>query len=101
MVVQVTNTGADAYKNQFDLGLPGAGVGYNNGCERQFHAPHDGWGKRYGGVATKEECKQLPEALQAGCRWRFEFLKGVPIPAVKFTEVECPEAIVKISQCHV
>lgn len=101
MVVQITNTGADLGKNQFDLALPGAGVGYYNGCERQFHSPHDGWGRRYGGVSTKAECNQLPRALQAGCRWRFEFLKGVPIPDVKFTEVECPAAIINISKCHI
>lgn len=35
MVVQVTNTGGDLGSNQFDLQIPGGGVGIYNGCQSQ------------------------------------------------------------------
>nr|XP_023029514.1 endoglucanase-like isoform X2 [Leptinotarsa decemlineata] len=100
MVVQVTNTGADAVANQFDLALPGGGVGINNGCISQWNAPPDGWGKRYGGVDTEAECDQLPRQLQDGCRFRFEFMESVSNPSVNFVQVECPKEIVDRSHCN-
>lgn len=54
MVVQVTNTGSDLSKNNFDIAIPGGGVGLFNGCSNQWNAPVDGWGDRYGGVHTIE-----------------------------------------------
>ncbi|XP_023029510.2 endoglucanase isoform X3 [Leptinotarsa decemlineata] len=100
MIVQITNTGADAAVNQFDLALPGTGVGINNGCISQWNAPPDGWGKRYGGIGTKAECAQLPRQLQDGCRFRFEFMESVPVPKVNFVQVECPKEIVDRSHCN-
>jgi hypothetical protein len=63
MAVQITNSGSDLGSNQFDLAIHGGGVGTFNGCQKQFNAPADGWGERYGGVGSKAECKQLPAAL--------------------------------------
>lgn len=100
MVVQVTNTGSDLRGNQFDLAVPGGGVGLFNACEKQFHAPHDGWGRRYGGVTSEAECKQLPNMLQEACRFRFRFMRGVSCPNVKFTEIECPQELINISKCR-
>lgn len=54
MVVQVTNTGSDLSRNHFDIAMPGGGVGIFNGCTKQWEAPTDGWGDRYGGVHTIE-----------------------------------------------
>lgn len=100
MIVQYTNTGGDLHQNQFDLALPGTGVGYNRlGCHTQWKCPLDGWGKRYGGVATKAECSQLPAVLQPGCRFRFEWMESVPVPTVNFVQVKCPAQIVAISGC--
>jgi hypothetical protein len=70
LVVQVTNTGGDLGSNQFDLQLPGGGVGIFNGCQSQWNAPADGWGSRYGGVSSLSDCSSLPSALQPGCKFR-------------------------------
>lgn len=70
LVVQVTNTGGDLGSNQFDLQLPGGGVGIFNGCQSQWNAPSSGWGAQYGGVSSLADCSSLPSALQAGCKFR-------------------------------
>lgn len=91
MIVQVTNTGSDLGKNHFDIAMPGGGVGLFNGCSAQWNASVDGWGDRYGGVHTIEECDNLPEKLRPGCQWRFEWFEGADNPTVDFVEIECPQ----------
>ncbi|CAH1111717.1 unnamed protein product [Psylliodes chrysocephalus] len=99
-LVQNVNTGTELNQNQFDLQIPGGGVGiFNIGCMTQWNAPEDGWGKRYGGVSTIEECQLLPEVLQPGCRFRFEFMEGADNPDITFQEVQCPAEVVAISGC--
>ncbi|RCH85015.1 hypothetical protein CU098_001581, partial [Rhizopus stolonifer] len=99
MVVQITNTGSDGGPNSFDLNIPGGGVGLYNACSAQWGAPADGWGKRYGGVDTVEQCSQLPAALQSGCKWRFGWFKGADNPTMTFRQVTCPKEIVARSGC--
>lgn len=100
MIVQYTNTGGDAVVNQFDLAIPGGGVGYNTiGCQTQWNAPPDGWGQRYGGVSSRAQCSILPAPLQKGCQFRWDWLNGVENPNVEFTQVKCPSAIVTVSGC--
>lgn len=100
MAVQITNTGSDLGANHFDIAMPGGGVGLFNGCSTQWGAPTDGWGARYGGVSTVEECDNLPEQLRSGCRWRFQWFQGADNPAVEFYEIECPKELIAISQCQ-
>jgi len=52
MIVQATNTGGDLNSNQFDLAIPGGGVGIFNGCTTEWGAPSSGWGAQYGGKRT-------------------------------------------------
>uniref|UniRef100_A0A6P7FKI0 Cellulase n=1 Tax=Diabrotica virgifera virgifera TaxID=50390 RepID=A0A6P7FKI0_DIAVI len=100
MLVQTINTGADAVAHHFDLQIPGGGVGYNTqGCRIQWNAPENGWGDRYGGVHSEQECNQLPWQLQAGCKFRFQFMQGVSNPDVSFQEVKCPSQLVSITGC--
>nr|AZH23718.1 endo-beta-1,4-glucanase [Gastrophysa viridula] len=100
LLVQITNTGGDLGSNQFDLALPGGGVGiFTQGCHDQWNAPWSGWGDQYGGVSSAEQCGELPESLQPGCRFRFEFLENADNPAVKFQQVKCPAELVAISKC--
>jgi hypothetical protein len=66
-MMQATNTGGDVGVGQFDLLMPGGGVGLFNGCQPQWGAPADGWGDRYGGVQNRDGCYQLPAQLQPGC----------------------------------
>lgn len=76
MVVQATNTGGDLGGNQFDLAIPGGGVGLFNACTDQYGAPPNGWGEQYGGISSREECDAFPEALKPGCYWRFDWFGG-------------------------
>ncbi|KAL2754978.1 glycoside hydrolase family 45 protein [Sodiomyces alcalophilus JCM 7366] len=100
MVVQATNTGADLGDNHFDIAIPGGGVGIFNACTDQWNAPADGWGERYGGVSSRQECEQLPAALQDGCFWRFDWFGGADNPDVEFTQVSCPSEITSRSGCR-
>lgn len=99
MVVQATNTGADLGSNQFDLAMPGGGVGIYNGCTAEWGAPSSGWGAQYGGITT-DTCSTFPVALQPGCDWRFSPQFDLNNPAVTFEEVTCPLALVEKSGCQ-
>lgn len=104
MVVQITNTGDDLGEagkatNNFDLLMPGGGVGLFNGCKPQWNAPNEGWGVRYGGIWAVDQCKQLPAALQPGCNWRYGWFKGADNPSMTFKEVTCPAEIIARSGC--
>lgn len=101
MIIQATNTGADAWQSHFDLAIPGGGVGVNTiGCQTQWNAPPDGWGQRYGGVSNKAGCAQLPKQLQKGCEFRFDWLEGIENPNVDYVQVTCPASIVSVSGCN-
>jgi len=98
-VVQVTNTGGDLGANHFDLQIPGGGVGIFNGCQKQYGSPADGWGQRYGGVGSRNDCNSLPEALKAGCFWRFDWFKNADNPTVDFNRVKCPNELIQKTNC--
>lgn len=101
MIVQVTNTGGDLGNNHFDLSIPGGGVGwFQRGCNSQWGAPWDGWGQRYGGVGSWNDCWQLPEPLRGGCRFRFEWMQGVSNPDASFTQVQCPRELTDKTGCQ-
>jgi len=100
MIVQVTNTGGDLGENHFDLQLPGGGVGLFNGCQPQWNAPGQGWGDQYGGVHSINECGQLPNELQAGCRFRFEWFQGADNPSMNFRKVDCPSELTQRTNCQ-
>lgn len=76
------------------MGIP------NLGCMSQWNTGPNGWGDRYNGVSTEDECHLLPEPLQPGCRFRFEYMEDVFNPNVSFQEVECPAELVAVSGCE-
>ncbi|XP_076269491.1 endoglucanase-like [Rhynchophorus ferrugineus] len=99
-LAQITNTGDDLTGNHFDIQIPGGGVGeFTLGCQRQWNAPADGWGIRYGGVQSEAECAELPEPLREGCRFRWTFLDGVENPSVDFVQVQCPSELSALTNC--
>lgn len=100
MIVQVVNTGEDLGSNHFDLQIPGGGVGIFNGCSSQWGAPNDGWGSRYGGVSSLDQCNQLPSQLQNGCRFRFQWFQNADNPTMSFEPVTCPVEITNITGCR-
>lgn len=99
MIVQATNTGGDLSGNQFDLAIPGGGVGVFNGCTAQWGAPSSGWGAQYGGVSSRANCFDFPTELQAGCLWRFDWFGGSDNPGVTFKQVTCPAALTAKTGC--
>jgi len=100
MIVQVTNTGSDVSSNQFDLQIPGGGVGIYNGCQKQWNAPAEGWGAQYGGVSSVDQCDWLPGPLKAGCKWRFGWFKGADNPTMTYREVRCPSVLTEKTRCN-
>lgn len=103
LVVQATNTGGDLNTNQFDLLIPGGGVGIFNGCANQYGSWNGGkpfltgnifgriliqfciTGAQYGGVSSKSQCANLPSIVQTGCNFRFDWFAGSDNPTVKWT----------------
>jgi hypothetical protein len=79
--------------------IPGGGVGIFNGCTTEWGAPSSGWGAQYGGISSASDCASFPEALQAGCNWRFGWFEGADNPTVSFTQVACPAALTANTGC--
>ncbi|KAH0160536.1 hypothetical protein KCU82_g8694, partial [Aureobasidium melanogenum] len=84
--------------NQFDLAIPGGGVGIFNACTDEWNAPSSGWGAQYGGISTNT-CSAFPKALQPGCGFRFDWFENADNPEMEFERVECPAAITAKSGC--
>ncbi|CAF1286484.1 unnamed protein product [Rotaria sordida] len=99
MIVQVTNSGHDVGTHQFDLQIPGGGVGYFNGCSRQWNAPSDGWGQRYGGISSRDQCYSLPESIRHGCLFRFDWFRGADNPTMTYSKIQCPSELVDRTGC--
>nr|BAF57447.1 putative glycosyl hydrolase family45 [uncultured symbiotic protist of Mastotermes darwiniensis] len=96
MLVQVTNTGGDVGSGQFDLLIPGGGVGQFDGCTKQYPGNYQ-WGQRYGGVTSASACSGLPTALQEGCKFRFDYIGDNP--TMTYKSVSCPSAITSKTGC--
>lgn len=97
MIVQSTNTGGDLGSNHFDILMPGGGVGLFDGCSTQYGQALPG--AQYGGVSSRDECDQMPEALKEGCYWRFDWFGNSDNPDVSFSRVQCPTEITSKSGC--
>ncbi|KAJ3341434.1 hypothetical protein HDU93_004835 [Gonapodya sp. JEL0774] len=101
MVVQKINNGRDLATTQFDLQIPGGGLGIFDGCSRQFGVDaNTNWGFRYGGVTNVTGCGVLPSALQEGCAFRFGWFMGANSPSATYRRVTCPDALVAKSGCN-
>ncbi|KAF4499260.1 endoglucanase type K [Fusarium agapanthi] len=97
MIVQSTNTGGDLGQNQFDLMMPGGGVGIFDGCTSEFGKALGG--AQYGGISSRSECDSYPELLKDGCHWRFDWFENANNPDFTFEQVQCPKAILDVSGC--
>ncbi|KAL8894706.1 MAG: hypothetical protein Q9207_008434, partial [Kuettlingeria erythrocarpa] len=75
MIVQATNTGYDVSGAQFDLAMPGGGFGLFDACSNQWKASPSVWGAQYGG-SNSNTCSAFPAALQKGCGFRWDWMKG-------------------------
>lgn len=109
LVVMTTNIGYDVEPGQFDVMIPGGGVGLFNGCDHLFGS--NNMGVQYGGLLTecidvkhasdtvqclKEGCQKafgnVPEALK-GCMWHVEFMEAADNPSMTYEEIECPDVL--------
>jgi Glycosyl hydrolase family 45 len=103
MIVQVTNTGSDVAGNQFDLMIPGGGVGLFNACSRQWGT--NDLGGQYGGfLATcttgthaekkdcvRQKCMAIPAgSAREGCIWFVDWFEIADNPNFTSEPTNCP-----------
>jgi hypothetical protein len=100
--VQVINTGGIA-SNQFDLLIPGGGVGDFNACSSQWGVSD--LGATYGGflsgcngdkTCVQNKCSTVfssKPSLKAGCDWFTGWFNAADNPALKYKKVSCPSEL--------
>lgn len=103
MIVKVTNTGSDVAGNQFDLMIPGGGVGLFNACSRQWGT--NDLGGQYGGfLATcttgthaqkkdcvRQKCMNIPAgSARDGCLWFVDWFEIADNPNFTSEPTNCP-----------
>jgi hypothetical protein len=104
MIVQAINIGGDVASTQFDLLIPGGGVGAFNACSTQWGTTN--LGAQYGGFLTScnytnascvtDYCNSVfgsKSTLLAGCLWFTGWFNAANNPKIKYAEVTCPAAI--------
>lgn len=125
MIVMASNIGHDVGGGQFDIMIPGGGLGaFTGGCEKQWGISLNDEslvGKTYGGFTSKCEeqlgydasandmkvcvrqmCDNLfgndPKLadLHEGCIWYVEWMHAVNNPTFKYKEVPCPQALIDL-----
>ncbi len=106
MIVQVVNNGGVS-ADQFDLLIPGGGVGDFDACSSQWGSSD--LGAQYGGFlagcngdrsCVEQKCQRVfagkPELL-AGCNWFLGWFNLANNPNLVYREVACPAAITQRS----
>ncbi len=116
IIVQVVNTGG-LQSGQFDLLIPGGGVGANDACASEWKVSASQLGVQYGGLmlqceqqdnynysqypaCTLSACQSLfpnSATMQAGCGFIINWMKGANNPSVKYTQVSCPSQLTSMS----
>jgi hypothetical protein len=103
MIVQAINIGG-IDSNQFDLLIPGGGVGAMNGCATQWGSSTD-LGAQYGGLLTnckgdatcmKGKCQSVfgnMPALLAGCNWFTGWFSSADNPKLIYKQTSCPSQL--------
>jgi len=109
MVVQVVNVG-NISANQFDMLIPGGGVGVNNAC--QYEWPGLNIGSTNGGFLTaangngasaQTACHNAFGSLTngakliAGCDWFAGWFASANNPSVIYKQVTCPSQLKQVS----
>ncbi len=119
MIVQAINIGFDVGGGQFDLLIPGGGVGLFDACSSQLGVGSGELGATYGGLlsACKDQlgydapldqykscvtnrCNNVfagHDDLLDGCDWFVDWFETADNPNLQFAEVECPNALVSTS----
>jgi hypothetical protein len=110
LVIMISNIGGDVSGNQFDLMIPGGGVGRFDAISRQLSSngvSGANLGQQYGGFratcGNNADCvqKMCNDAfktsglsdLKRGCDWYVTWMKVADNPSAKFTQITCPAAL--------
>ncbi len=120
MIVMASNIGPDVVAGQFDIMIPGGGVGIHNGCSAQWDVSKVKLGAQYGGflqacndsigswdlnpevykTCVRNKCDEilggdpkLEEAWQ-GCNFFVDWMHAADNPTFTYKEVECPAELV-------
>ncbi|MBN2531342.1 MAG: hypothetical protein JXB88_00550 [Spirochaetales bacterium] len=120
MIVMAINIGYDVGGGQFDILVPGGGVGAFNGCSTQWGISNDQLGVQYGGLLsacnqevgyynheaiknclrTKNDnlfrSRGLTEMAE-GLDWFIDWFEAADNPTLIFREVSCPQELINIS----
>ncbi|KAF2629551.1 glycoside hydrolase family 45 protein [Macroventuria anomochaeta] len=100
MIVQASNTAYDINTaNRFTLAIPGGNTTSVDGCATQYGISQSVFGQDRQGVATKDDCQNLPESLRSACQWRFDWLEDASYPSANFKRVVCPSEITAKTGC--
>jgi hypothetical protein len=125
MIVMASNIGGDVSGGQFDMMIPGGGLGaFKSGCQKQWGIDVNNEslvGKTYGGFTSK--CQEKlgwdadPEAtkecvrsmcdnlfgknpklrdLYDGCIWYVDWMHAVDNPTFTYKEVQCPQRLIDL-----
>ena len=121
--MQATNIGHDVAGGQFDLLIPGGGVGLFDACTSQWGVGDPSQlGAQYGGflsacqaevgasdheavkTCVRNRCQAVfnndtfsDADLLAGCEWFVDWYNAADNPNLNYREVECPQAIIDLS----
>ena len=116
LVVMASNIGYDVAGGQFDVMIPGGGVGLFNGCANILG---NNMGAQYGGLLSdcenevgwsgsdddiyrkrkeclSNKCKTVfanKANAKAGCLFQAEFMEAAGNPLHTFEEIECPQVL--------
>jgi hypothetical protein len=102
MIVKVSNTGGDVASNQFDMMIPGGGVGKNNACSKEWGTSD--LGAQYGGFLTnctgtydakkdcvRQNCMKIPAGkARDGCIWFIDWFQIADNPKFVSQATDCP-----------
>ena len=115
IVVMTSNIGHDVEVGQFDLMVPGGGVGAFDALSTQVNGANINWGAGFGGFLTEcqskhgydnklevyQQCvKDMCDAafgnagfpnLLRGCHWFADWYMAADNPTYHWEEVECPQ----------
>ena len=110
LIIMVTNVGHDVEQGQFDIMIPGGGVGAFNGCSSM------GWGNQgaqYGGLLSDcekehnynaakykscltDKCNSVfsnDSDAKQGCLFLANWMNAAGNPEHNYVEVECPDVL--------
>src|SRR5574344_1396307 len=116
MIVMESNIGYDVEQGQFDLMVPGGGVGQYDALSTMVSGSSVNWGAQYGGfltqcqstlgydntVANYQSCvKDMCAAavtgypnLLRGCNWYADWYMAADNPTYYWEEVQCPQYLI-------